>query len=93
MQIIQKQLEKKENELPKQISKNIDNKKITQTERKKWKLEKQIIPQNQKQKFPQRHNLTEKSLLQMLFFQTVHKIHNILPKLFSILSNYFSSFW
>ena len=35
MQIIRKQLEKKEKELPKQISKNIDNKKITQTERKK----------------------------------------------------------
>ena len=34
MQIIQKQLDKKEKELPKQISKNVNNKKISQTERK-----------------------------------------------------------
>ena len=40
MQIIQKQLDKKEKELPKQISKNVDNKKISQTERKNLKLEK-----------------------------------------------------
>ena len=33
MQIKQKQLDKKEKELPKQISKNVENRKIPQTER------------------------------------------------------------
>ena len=37
MQLIQKQLDKKENELPKQISKYVDNKNIPQTERKNRK--------------------------------------------------------
>ena len=40
MNSIQKPLEKNKKELKKQISKNLDNKKITQTERKKRKLEK-----------------------------------------------------
>ena len=39
---IQKQLDKKDKELPKQISKNLDNKKITQTERKNRKLEEKL---------------------------------------------------
>ena len=47
---IRKQLDKKDKELPKRISKNIDNKKITQTERKSQKLEEKIIPQDQKEK-------------------------------------------
>ena len=34
MQIIQKHLDKKEQELPKQISKHVDTKQISQTERK-----------------------------------------------------------
>ena len=38
MNSIQKPLEKNEKELKKQISKNLDNKKITQTERKKQKI-------------------------------------------------------
>ena len=39
MNSIQKSLVKNEKELPKQISKNLNNKKITQTERKNQKLE------------------------------------------------------
>ena len=47
---IQKQLDKKDKELLKQVSQNLDNKKITQTERKNQKLEEKIIPQEIKKK-------------------------------------------
>ena len=46
MQPIQKQLDKKEKELPKQMSKNVTNKKILHTERKNLKLEEKIMPQD-----------------------------------------------
>ena len=45
MQPIQKQLDKKDKELPKQMSKNVNNKKIPHTERKNQKLKKKIKPQ------------------------------------------------
>ena len=55
MHSIEKQLDKKDKEFPKQISKNVDNKKIPQTE-KKQKLEEKIIPQDQKEKSPHRQS-------------------------------------
>ena len=56
MQPIQKQLDKKDKELPKQISKNVNNKKIPHTERKYQKLEEKIIPQDEKGKSPHRQS-------------------------------------
>ena len=56
MYSIQKQLDKKDKELPKQISKNLNNKKITRTERKNQKLGEQIIPQDEKEKTPHRQS-------------------------------------
>ena len=50
MQPIQKQKDKKDKELPKQMSKNVNNKKIPHKERKNRKLEEKIIPQHQKEK-------------------------------------------
>ena len=47
---IQKTLDKNESELPKQTSKNVDNKEIIQTGRKNRKLDEKIIPQDQKEK-------------------------------------------
>ena len=52
MYVIQKQLDKKDKELPKRISKNLDNKKIIQTERKNRKK----ILQDQKDKSPHKHH-------------------------------------
>ena len=48
MKPIQKPLDKNEKELPEETSKNVDNKKITQTERKNRKLEEKVPPQDQK---------------------------------------------
>ena len=42
MHPIQKQLDKKDKELPKQMSKNVDNKKIPQSERKSRKLKEKL---------------------------------------------------
>ena len=56
MQIIQKQLGKKEKELSKQNSKNVDNKKKHETERKNGKLEVKNLPQDQKTKSPHRQS-------------------------------------
>ena len=56
MNSIQKPLEKNKKELQKQISKNLNNKKITQTERKKRKLEEKILSQDQKEKPPHRQS-------------------------------------
>ena len=51
MHPIQQQLDKNEKKkLPKQISKNVDNKKIPQTERKNQKIQEKILPQDQKEK-------------------------------------------
>ena len=52
MHPIQKQLDKKDKELPKQISKNVDNK----NRKKNRKLEVKIIPQDQKEKYPHRQS-------------------------------------
>ena len=57
MHPIPKQLVKKDKEFPKQISKNVDNKKIPQTERKNQKLEEKFTPQDQKGKSPHRQSL------------------------------------
>ena len=54
MNPIQKPLDKSEKELPKQTSKNVDNKKINQTEGKNQKSEEKILPQDQKEKPPHR---------------------------------------
>ena len=57
MHSIQKQLDKKDKELPKQMSKNVNNRKIPHTERKKEKnrkLEEKIKTQDQKEKSPHR---------------------------------------
>ena len=50
MNPIQKPLDNNKRELPKQTSKNLDNKKITQTERKTRKLKEKILPQDQNEK-------------------------------------------
>ena len=57
MHPIPKQLVKKDKGFPKQISKNVDNKKIPQTERKNQKLEEKCTPQDQKGKSPHRQSL------------------------------------
>ena len=49
MQPIQKQLDKKDKHIHKQMSKNVNNKKIPHIERKNRKLEEKIIPQHQKE--------------------------------------------
>ena len=54
MHSIEKQLDKKDKEFPKQISKNVDNKKYLK--QKKKKLEEKIIPQDQKEKSPHRQS-------------------------------------
>ena len=56
MNPIQKTLDKKESELPKQTSKHVDNKEIIQTGRKNRKLEEKKIPQDQKEKSPYRQS-------------------------------------
>ena len=50
MHPIQKQLDKKDKELPKQISKNIDNKKKTSIRKKKSKIRRKIFTQDQEEK-------------------------------------------
>ena len=47
---------KKDKELPKQVLKNVDNKKIPQTEKKNQKLEEKTIPQDEKEKSPHRQS-------------------------------------
>ena len=54
MHSIRKQLDKKDKELPKQMSKSVNNKKISHKETKNRKLEEKIIPQDQKDKSPPR---------------------------------------
>ena len=56
MNPIQEPLDKNERELPKQTSKSVDNKKITQKERKNRIFEKKILPQDQKEKAPHRQS-------------------------------------
>ena len=48
MNPIQKPLDKNERELPRQTSKILDDKKITQTDQKNRKLGEKILPQDQK---------------------------------------------
>ena len=50
MHSIEKQLDKKDKEFPKQISKNVDNKKIPQTE-KKTKIRRKNYTSRSKRKF------------------------------------------
>ena len=75
MQPIQKQLDKKDKELPKQMSENVNNKKIPHAESKKnQKLEVKIISQDQKKNLHIDNHLDSEISHEKI---TKHSSHNL----------------